>query len=133
MADNSISRSQLKEVLDTLRTLPDFDRLALPANIHKEFNIPMTGYASQTLMEFYAKHAALRMAGGEKGEVRGPTLGPDGKPIIRPIVFLPEVKLEISSEKILELEETSSPTTANGTQDSPQCPDESNPPASGAE
>ncbi len=128
-----ISRHEVKEVLDVIKQLPDFKRLALPASIHEEFNIPMDGYITGTLMDFYTRYAEIRCAGGEKGETRGPKLDADGKPVIRPMLSFPEVKLEIERETLPELEDTSSPSKADDTQESQPCPDDSSSHAHDAE
>ncbi len=124
-----ISRHEVKEVLDVLKTLPDFNRLAFPANIHKEFNIPMDNYISETIMDFYALHVGTRISGGEKGETRPPVLDASGNPIIRPLLSFPDggATLEIVTEKQPELEDTTSPSTEDDTQESQRCPDESSP------
>jgi hypothetical protein len=115
----TISREEIKEVLEQIRSLPDFSRLALPANIHKEFQIPMEGYGMRTMEAFYSAYSAALLSGGAKGENRPPLLDASGRPIIRPLLQSEPVPIEVVTCPIAEIDDetfaepdrTSSPST----------------------
>ena len=127
-APRTISRQEVKEVLDILRTLPDFDALPLPKNIHEEFKIPMTGYITGTIADFYKSHTARRLAPGAQGETRPPTLDASGNPIIRPLLAAPAIPVETVVCKLEEPESMSAPSTEASSSEHPENQDDSSPP-----
>lgn len=55
------SREKIKEVLETLSHLPDFDQLPFPDSWAKEFDIPITEAKCNDLRSFMAKNRSIRM------------------------------------------------------------------------
>ena len=125
----SITRDEIKDVLEALQQLPDFDRLPLPAEIHKAFNIPMSRYITGSFMQFYETYTGIRNGCGLKGETRAPLLDASGTPIIRPVLEMEPFKVEILTEMLEEPPDTSSPATGGDTTETRPCLDVSSLPA----
>lgn len=70
--EKTFTRQDIRECLEALKGLPDFDKYPLPKYIHKEFNIPMTGYMAKTVNDYLTAHYKTSVMGGGKVEVREP-------------------------------------------------------------
>jgi hypothetical protein len=128
-APRHISQQEVKEVLDILRSLPDFDALPLPKNIHEEFQIPMTGYITGTMADFYKTHTVRRLTPGAQGETRPPTLDASGNPVIRPLLEAPVIPVETVVHSLEEPESTSAPSTEANNSEHQESPDAASLPA----
>ena len=71
------NREKIKECLEILATLPDFENLLFPDNWAKEYNIPITPGRVIDLKEYIKKHKQSQIVGGaySKPEIREPTEG----------------------------------------------------------
>ena len=69
-------RAKIKEALEILAQLPDFDNMLFPDSWANEFNIPMTPARAIDLREFLRKHKqSLNAPGNGKFEIREPAPG----------------------------------------------------------
>ncbi len=100
--DDQWDRKKIREVLDELKKLPDFDQLPLPRSIYKEFNIPMPKYICDSLVEYLGEHnKTIYHSHVQEFETREN----DGK--VRPLLEPEVVPVEIVTGKpIRELELT---------------------------
>lgn len=49
-------RKSVKECIEALAGLPDFEKMILPKNVYEEFNIPMPSFLCKNIMEYLAEH-----------------------------------------------------------------------------
>lgn len=61
-ADKSFTwdRAKVKKVLETLRELDGFDRLPLPQEIHKEFEIPLNKPRNLNVMDYFENYMKIQ-------------------------------------------------------------------------
>ena len=125
--EKTISRQDIRECLEALKLLPDFDRLPLPKYIHEEFNIPMTGYITKTLSDYLNAHAkAMAQPGGEPETV----IPKDTQLREMPTEYIPiEVTSRIVSDTPSQPDEMSSPSTGSNTTENQPNQDPPNSPA----
>jgi hypothetical protein len=53
---NEWDRKSVKECIEALAGLPDFERMILPKGIYEEFNIPIPDFLCKNVMEYLAEH-----------------------------------------------------------------------------
>ena len=56
MSQQTWTRDQVRQVLQELSQLPDFDCLPIPEGIAKEYNIPFTPAKTLSINEYLAQH-----------------------------------------------------------------------------
>ena len=70
MEQQTWTREQVREVLNQLAKLPDFDCLPLPQNISQEYKIPMTPAKVISLQEYLDTRRKAAFVHVDKYEVR---------------------------------------------------------------
>jgi hypothetical protein len=111
--NNEWDRKSVKECIEALAGLPDFERMILPKNIYEEFNIPIPDFLCKNVMEYLAEHKkAYYHSHVEKFEER------KGDGVLRPVAEdvlvvetkpLAEVEAEEKQPKPEPAEETEEP------------------------
>jgi hypothetical protein len=95
--ENEWDRKSVKECIEALAGLPDFERMILPKGIYEEFNIPIPDFLCKNVMEYLAEHKkAYYMSHVEKHEER------KGDGILR---VVPEDVLVLETKTLAEIEE----------------------------
>ena len=69
------TRDKVKECLEVLKNLPDFDNLLFPDSRGSLYNIPITPARALDLKDFIKQHQESRIALNEGFEVREPAPG----------------------------------------------------------
>ena len=69
------NKQQIKEALEILSQLPDFDHLIFPEEWGRQFDIPITPAKLVSLKEYMKESRMAGLKGGEKLEVRAPAEG----------------------------------------------------------
>lgn len=54
------NREKVKKVLEVLRELKDFDRVPLPMEIHKEFDIPLNKPRNENVMTYFENYMKIQ-------------------------------------------------------------------------
>ena len=78
---NEWSREKIKKVLDVLKEMKDFDRVPLPMNIHKEFDIPLNKPRNMNVMDYFQRYMDIQSMPVDKTEVI------DGSVLYKDVVF----------------------------------------------
>ena len=53
------TRERIKQVLDVLKEMKDFEKVPLPMNIHKEFDIPLNKPKNSTVMDYFERYMEI--------------------------------------------------------------------------
>ena len=69
------TRDKIKECLEVLKNLPDFDNLLLPDSWGSLYNIPITPARALDLKDYIHQHQKARLAQNEGFEIREPAPG----------------------------------------------------------
>lgn len=96
------NREKIKECLEVLRELPDFDHLLLPDEWAKEFDIPITPAKVYDLDEYMRTHKMSRILGSTN---QSETREPDDKGIREVPTELP-LTLEVTTKIVDENSES---------------------------
>ena len=54
--ENEWDRKSVKECIEVLASLPDFERMILPKGIYEEFSIPIPEFLCKNVMDYLAQH-----------------------------------------------------------------------------
>jgi helix-turn-helix protein len=60
MANSDWDRTKVKRVLEALRELKDFDKLPLPMEIHKAFDIPLNKPKNDSVMKYFENYLNIQ-------------------------------------------------------------------------
>lgn len=91
------SREKIKKVLDVLKEMKDFEKVPLPMNIHKEFDIPLNKPRNLSVMDYFQRYMDIQNLPVDKVETI------DGTKVHKDIVF-PTSILEAPKNLYKELE-----------------------------
>ena len=95
--ENEWDRKSIKECIEALAGLPDFEKMILPKRIYEEFNIPMPDFLCKNVMEYLAEHKkAYYYSHVENFEER------KGDGVVRPV---PEDILVVETKPLTEIED----------------------------
>lgn len=79
--EDTWNREKIKKVLDVLREMKDFDKLPLPMEIHKAFDIPLAKPRNANCMDYFERYMEIQRMPVDKVEVI------DGTKIHKDVVF----------------------------------------------
>ena len=113
MTENTWDRTKVKKVLDVLKEMKNFDRLPLPNEIHKAFDIPLNKSKNLNVMEYFERYLQIQNLPADVETIDGSVIHKDVvfptsilKPFELPDEYKPDLSVGQESESKDDLSET---------------------------